>query len=413
MLLIDALRLSHNPILAFTGSGGKTTAIFTIARELSARVEIPTQKKTVLVTTTTHFGSWQVDRADCYLKIVTKSDLSKLTADMPAGIILLAGEESGNRLNGLPFDILEEVRKVAEEKGLPLLIEADGSANRPLKAPASHEPAIPEFADHVIVVAGLLGLGKQLTNEWVHRPEIFAELSGKNLGDEITMDEVVKVLCNNEGGLKNIPKHARRTILLNQADGEELLELAYSVSGVLLQAYWAEIIASLSKQKEVLTQYGRNLNEARKIHFCIERMSGIVLAAGASSRFGRPKQLLEWKGQPFLRHVVKQALDAGISPVIAMLGSSAEEIRNALSDLPVRIVINREWESGLSSSIRKGIASLPQETGAVLFMQADQPQTPVQLIHRLIEAHHKTLSPIIAPLIDGQRGIPVLFDRKT
>jgi probable selenium-dependent hydroxylase accessory protein YqeC len=163
MRLIDALRLSHKPILAFTGSGGKTTAIFTIARELSTQGEIPEKKKTVLVTTTTHFGSWQVDQADCYLKIKTKSDLNKYAADMPTGIILLAGEESGNRLSGLTIEILEEVRKLAEEKELPLLIEADGSANRPLKAPASHEPVVPEFADHVIVVAGLMGLGKPIT----------------------------------------------------------------------------------------------------------------------------------------------------------------------------------------------------------------------------------------------------------
>jgi probable selenium-dependent hydroxylase accessory protein YqeC len=91
---------------------------------------------------------------------------------------------------------LEKVRVLVEDHNLSLLIEADGSHTCPLKAPAEHEPAIPDFAQTIIVVAGLKGLGKPLTKHWVHRPEKFAELSGLQIGEEVTGDALVKVKKN-------------------------------------------------------------------------------------------------------------------------------------------------------------------------------------------------------------------------
>ena len=66
----------------------------------------------------------------------------------------------------------------------------------------------------------------------------------------------------------------------------------------------------------------------------IEQIGGIILAAGGSSRFGEPKQLLLWKGQPLIRHVAVAALNAGLSPVIVVVGSSAAEVHSAIKDLP-------------------------------------------------------------------------------
>ena len=100
---------------------------------------------------------------------------------------------------------------------LPLLVEADGSRRLPLKAPAPHEPVIPEWVNTVVVVAGLSGLGKLLDPAWVHRPEIFAHLSGLELNAPVTSDGLINVLTHPQGGLKDIPYGARRVALLNQA----------------------------------------------------------------------------------------------------------------------------------------------------------------------------------------------------
>jgi molybdenum cofactor cytidylyltransferase len=295
-----------------------------------------------------------------------------------------------------------------------VLIEADGSHLCPLKAPTEHEPAIPEFSQIVVVVAGLVGLEKPLGNKWVHRPQKFSELSGLRMGDLVTRDALVKVMLNKAGGLKNIPSNARRMVLLNQADTPELQSAGKSIGNKLIPDYHSVIIASLAKKSNVEKFVDSNHYENREgIHAVIEQIGGIILAAGGSSRFGEPKQLLIWKGVPLIRHVAKAAFEAGLSPVIIVVGAAAEEVKSAVKDLPVRIVNNLEWAAGMSGSIKAGLIALPIDIGGVVFMQADQPQIPPALIRSLVEVHEATLTPIIAPQIDGQRGNPVLFDSST
>jgi molybdenum cofactor cytidylyltransferase len=143
----------------------------------------------------------------------------------------------------------------------------------------------------------------------------------------------------------------------------------------------------------------------------IEQTAGIILAAGGSSRFGQPKQLLTWRGEPLVRHVAKTALRAGLNPVIVVLGAVADAIEPVIKDIGLRIVINQAWMDGVSTSIKTGLSALKEDVGGVIFLQADQPQIPVQLVNSLIEEHRSTLNPIVAPQIDGVRGNPVLFDQ--
>jgi molybdenum cofactor cytidylyltransferase len=261
-------------------------------------------------------------------------------------------------------------------------------------------------------VAGLTGLGKPLTKNWVHRPEIFAELSGLSIGEIVTVGALVNVLRHHDGGLKNIPPIAHRVMLLNQADNEELQSQGRAITDQLFCNYHSCIIASLVKKNKT-TEIDKNRDIRSGIYAIIEQVAGIVLAAGNASRFGKPKQLLHWKGQPLIRHVVIAALTAGLSPVVVVVGDATNEIGSVIADLPVRIAINTEWMTGLSSSIRTGIEALPNELGGAIFLHADQPQISHLLIKSLVEAHQLSLEPIIAPQINGQRGNPVLFDRKT
>jgi molybdenum cofactor cytidylyltransferase len=412
--LIEALRFSKDEIIAFVGAGGKTAALFRAARELTVKGGFETQEKTVLITTTTHLGAWQTGLADHFIRINADGRLSQLDQNLPTGVVLLAGNEKNNRLTGLTRENIEKLRIIAEEKHLPLLIEADGSGGCPLKAPSLHEPVIPEFVRNVVVVAGLMGLGKPLTKNWVHRPEIFAQLTGMSIGEEINIDAVVKVLQHKDGGLKCIPPTARRVLLLNQADNNALQSQGRVIAEKIIPEYQSTIIASLGKYKESFRpEVGKKAGLQGDIYAVIEQIGGIILAAGSSSRFGEPKQLLLWNGEPFVRHLVYAAIRGGLSPVVVVLGSSADEVRSAISDLPVRIVNNTEWMTGVSSSIRTGITAMPSCVGGAIFLQADQPQTSPLLISRLVEAHQVTMRPITAPLIDGQRGNPVLLDRKT
>jgi molybdenum cofactor cytidylyltransferase len=413
MRLIDAVRYSHGSNIAFVGAGGKTTAIFRAAREILAISDSNWSQRSVFVTTSTHLGAWQSAYADHSFQIGSSSDINELENHLPQGVVLFSAKESHDRLAGLTRKQLEQLCKLATKYKIPMLLEADGSRLHPLKAPTRHEPVIPGFVENVIVVAGMQGLGKPLTSKWVHRPEKFAELSGLKIRDLITQDALVKVLLHQQGGLKDIPAKARRIALLNQADTPDLQSQAKKISDELIHGYHSSIVSALSPGIEGTTKTNKGKTPQARIYAVVEPIAGIILAAGGSKRFGQPKQLLDWQGQPVVRRVALTALQVGLSPVIVVVGAAGEGVASVIKDLPLRIVINEKWDTGLSSSIKEGINSLPKEVGGIIFLQGDQPQIPPSLVRSLVETHQNSLNPIVAPLIDGQRGNPVLFDRIT
>ena len=387
MQLLRALRLSQTSCIAIVGAGGKTTALFQIARQFTGPV---------IVTATTHFGEWQIPLADQHIIASSPNKLAGLRFD---GVTLVTGLlRQDNRTDSVSQDILFWLRAEAKKLNIPLLIEADGARQKPLKAPAAHEPAIPSFVDSVLVVTGLSGLGKPLTDETVHRAETFAKLSGLKINEAITSDSLIHALIHPNGGLKNIPAQARKIVLLNQADTPELQSIGGKMANALLGKFNSVIVGTLEPS---------NLQT-------FEPTAGIILAAGASKRFGQPKQLLDWRGEPFVRAVAKTALEAGLFPVIVVIGSNADQVEAALQDLPVKTVLNGDWQSGQASSIRTGVQALPPETGSVLFLLADQPQIHEDVIRALVAHHATEFYPIVAPLVlNERRANPVLFDRVT
>ena len=138
--------------------------------------------------------------------------------------------------------------------------------------------------------------------------------------------------------------------------------------------------------------------------------SAIVLAAGASRRFGAQKLLAPLGEKPLVRWAVENALGAPVDDVVVVLGREAERVREALADLPIRFVVNERYEEGLSGSIRAGIAALASDTRGALILLGDQPSVPRELLARLVEHHERTGKPIVVPIYQGGRGNPVVFD---
>lgn len=141
------------------------------------------------------------------------------------------------------------------------------------------------------------------------------------------------------------------------------------------------------------------------------RVAAIVLAAGGSTRMGQPKQLLPIGGQPMVRRVTEAVCAAGLAQVLVVVGAHAEAVAEALTGLPVDIVVNEAWAGGMSSSIRAGIGALRPDIQAVLMILADQPALKTDLVRALTCHYEATGAPIVVPHFQGRRGNPVLFDR--
>lgn len=393
MKISHALGIEGRESIAFVGAGGKTSAMFSLAGELTGPV---------LLSTSTHLGAWQADIADRHQIIHSKADLSIINSSFEGFLLLTGPPDENKRLHGLNGKILEVLGHICREKHIPLLIEADGARQRPIKAPADYEPVIPPWVNLVVVMAGLSGLGQPLSDSVVHRPELFSAITNLSPGDRIDVDDLVTVLRSERGGLKGIPTGTTRHLFLNQADDGHLASLGARIAHAVHDVYASTLIGSL--------QQGGDRGPIAAVH---ARTAGIILAAGSSERLGEPKQLMDWQGIPFVRQVAQNALEAGLSPVYVILGANQQSISASLKGLPVKIIHNPDWETGQASSMQAGLAALSDETDSAMFLLSDQPQTGSHLIRQLLERYAQNRSPITAPMVNGQRGNPVLFSQVT
>jgi len=145
----------------------------------------------------------------------------------------------------------------------------------------------------------------------------------------------------------------------------------------------------------------------------------VVLAAGASTRLGRPKQALQFGGQSLLEHVVNSALESEIGMAIVVVGANAELCRSLLRSIPVVVEFNANWQAGVSSSIAVGldvVDRFEEDTGvafeSVVFLTCDQPFLSSDLLNEMVKAYHAEPASIVACEYGGTLGVPALFSRK-
>ena len=137
--------------------------------------------------------------------------------------------------------------------------------------------------------------------------------------------------------------------------------------------------------------------------------AGVLLAAGASRRLGYPKQLLQVEAETLLHRTTRLALEAGLQPVQVVLGSRAEELQSAIADLPIQIVINQDWPSGMASSLRTGLSTLQATTTHALILVCDQVALTADQLRQLLATSAAHPEKIIASAYGGQPGVPAVF----
>lgn len=141
----------------------------------------------------------------------------------------------------------------------------------------------------------------------------------------------------------------------------------------------------------------------------------IILAAGNSSRLGKPKQLLTYQDKTLLTIVSEAALKTSFHPVVVVLGAYATEVSKAHQGLKIQYVINEEWETGMSSSIATGLTALldtKKDIENVIIAVADQVFITARIFEKLTENHQLTGKGIVASTYGETSGTPVLFNKK-
>jgi molybdenum cofactor cytidylyltransferase len=143
-------------------------------------------------------------------------------------------------------------------------------------------------------------------------------------------------------------------------------------------------------------------------------VAAVVLAAGGSTRFGKPKQFVLFQGETFINRIVAAAIEAGCAPVVVVAGEDSAQITSELTRFTVTIAMNPGWQSGLGSSIVVGIrhaTNLAPDLDAAVLLTCDQPFVNVAVLAQLMQLGLTTGKPIVASAYAETLGIPTLFDR--
>jgi len=227
--LVDALGMTGDEVVALVGGGGKTTAMFRLAREMVEK------GGSAITTTTTRIFAAQIALSPAHVPAADATRERVSAALVAHRQVLVIGPTN-------PGDG-----------------KADGSRMRPFKAPAEHEPVIPPETTLVVPLVGADVFGKTLDAEHVHRPELVSALSGAPLGTPITPQIVARVLAHPEGGRKNVPAGARVVALINKVESLPDRKPARETAERLLResAIRSVVLAAVRENEPVLEVYSR------------------------------------------------------------------------------------------------------------------------------------------------------------
>ena len=371
--ITEALQISlpQHAVISVTGAGGKTSLIFAWAHELADA------GKRVVITTTTHMY-----RPDESSGIGLIDGLKVCVDEVPGDITMVVSPDPDrpDKVTAPPADVLESLWESADV----VLIEADGSRRMPLKWPAEWEPAVPDYTDITVCVAGLSAVGKK-TDDVVYRADELPEAIKR---DTVDVNLIHKILASRSGGQKGVRGEFR--VFLNQVDDDiDRLAAAYRLQQILgvfgIQTAWGSLIEPHES-----------------------RIAIILEAAGDSKRFGSNKLLhVMDDGRPMIAPI----LDA-VRPLDAykkILVTQYDEVAAMAPDL--EIVMNDRPDLGISRSMQLGIEAAG-DADAYMFCVCDQPYLKTSTLERLIEAYKKGTAGIVSLAWQGKMCNPKIFSSR-
>lgn len=253
MTLAEAIGLRSDDVVALVGGGGKTSAMFLLAREAVARGGY------AITTTTTRIFGAQIALAPAHILAADATEARvKDALDRHGQVLVIGATEAGSgKAEGVSLELVKRLRAWCPDACL--INEADGSRMRPFKAPAAYEPVIPESTTVVVPVVGADVLGAPLDAEHVHRPELISALCGAPIGTAITPAIVAQVIAHAQGGRKGVPEGARVAVVINKVETLADRGPARETAERLLRAPGIDrvVLASLRAEPPVLEVLSR------------------------------------------------------------------------------------------------------------------------------------------------------------
>lgn len=214
--ITEALGLDSARVAHLIGGGGKTSLMFRAAHELASRGE------RVITTTTTKI--LKSEPQETPIVLLGRSDPAEAREQLQLHlqstnhVTVAWATLPNNKLEGIAPEIVDELHQ--SQLADRILVEADGSAGRSLKAHADHEPVISRAADCVVMVIGIDCIGAVLDDRAVHRSALFAQRISRPTGSTITIHDVAAIVFHHDGYLAKIPKGARAVVMLNKVDAD-------------------------------------------------------------------------------------------------------------------------------------------------------------------------------------------------
>ena len=412
--LAAAFNVRASELVAFVGGGGKTSLMMALAGALPGRV--------VMTTTTRIFAAqiksapavcfWADDQTPTGLKhkrasryasvpIFPYAALSDALDQFGCCLVVgaLGADQDREKALGVPPTLPGQL--LARQDVDFVLVEADGSRMRPIKAPAAHEPVIPPETTLVVPMMGIDALAGRIADV-AHRPELVCAILGDGCGgdNQLTAAAAATLFTHSQGGLKNVLAGARVIPFINKVETAEQLDDARQIAHLALQNRRIDrvVIGALRSGRPV-----------REVH---QRVTAVVLAAGRAARMAQTKQLLPWGDTTVLGQVLRHLQRTAVHDIVVVTGHETAQIEAVAAAAGVATVFNPQYDSGeMLSSLQTAVRQLPAEISAVLVMLADQPMVESAVIDQVLAAYWRGESDLIAPAYRGKRGNPALIGR--
>ncbi|MBC8099811.1 MAG: putative selenium-dependent hydroxylase accessory protein YqeC, partial [Armatimonadetes bacterium] len=380
--------------VAFIGAGGKTALMVTLAYELAEA------GWRVLATTTVGLDAHQLEVMPIALPVdAGRAAISE--ALTRTGFVFLHDGIARGRVRAVQPRAFRQL--LDEVDSDVLLVEADVSDGKSVKAPKPGEPLIPLDTTLVVPVASMAALGQSLDAQHVYNVEAIIERYGFAEGTRIKAAWLAQILRDETLGLRGVPPGVRVTPFLNQTP---------------MRGYGrgrARVVAKLAlKSPRLRSVVIGSVRGAQPVCEVQRPVGAVVLAAGLSTRMGQSKMLLPWSdGRTIIEHIIDQLVKARVDHITVVTGYQAKEIKALLKPLEIDVIYNKNYRTGeMLSSIKLGISELPAHMAAAMIVMGNQPRIQPKVIYQVMTAYAENDCDLVVPSYQMQRGYPILLGRR-